>query len=478
MKKILKIFLLVACVFATINTFDVKAASGGYARLTGNTTVEVGNTVTITATIGGNNMYFALGNVSSNNPSVLSGGGQITNRDANGFSSHSQSFTFTANTVGTATITLTVDNENTIDLDGTSYGIEGASITINVVPKSTSGSGSSGNSGGGSNSGSSSSGSGSSTTTPVTDNRSSNNNLSSLSISEGELSPAFSSDVTEYSVELASSVTSITVNASASDAKASVSGTGEISLNAGDNRIEITVTAENGNPKLYVINAYVDEAPLVFVSYGDNELGVVRNLNGVTLEGFEETSVQIDGNEVKAWHSPTRNITVVYLEKDDEKNFYIYDETEGITSVYKQVAILGNTLGIVDVPEDLQERAGMTYQEITIDDVTLMGWVYEDKAFSNYSLIYAMNDMGEYQYYQYESSQNTLQLYSGAAAVTQEDYENLVNHSESMQLYFYIALGGCVVLLAVSVYGFVCASRYKKRLISKGNELNDIIKAD
>ena len=252
----------------------------------------------------------------------------------------------------------------------------------------------------------------------------------------------------------------------------------EISLNAGDNRIEITVTAENGNPKLYVINAYVDEAPLVFVSYGDNELGVVRNLNGVTLEGFEETSVQIDGNEVKAWHSPTRNITVVYLEKDDEKNFYIYDETEGITSVYKQVAILGNTLGIVDVPENLQEKAGMTYQEITIDDVTLMGWVYEDKAFSNYSLIYAMNDMGEYQYYQYESTQNTLQLYSGAAAVTQEDYENLVNHSESMQLYFYIALGGCVVLLAASVYGFVCASRYKKRLISKGNELNDIIKAD
>ena len=78
----------------------------------------------------------------------------------------------------------------------------------------------------------------------------------------------------------------------------------------------------------------------------------------------------------------------------------------------------------------------------------------------------------------YESTQNTLQLYSGAAAVTQEDYENLVNHSESMQLFFYIVLGGCVVLLAASVYGFVCASRYKKRLISKGNELNDIIKAD
>ena len=384
-----------------------------------------------------------------------------------------QTITIRAGSSGTVTVNAN-PNVGFSDPEGNPYNPNPDPIKIPIVSNS----GSSGNSGGSSNSGSSSSGSGSSTTTPVTDNRSSNNNLSSLSISEGELSPAFSSDVTEYSVELASSVTSITVNASASDAKASVSGTGEISLNAGDNRIEITVTAENGNPKLYVINAYVDEAPLVFVSYRDNELGVVRNLNGVTLEGFEETSVQIDGNEVKAWHSPTRNITVVYLEKDDEKNFYIYDETEGITSVYKQVAILGNTLGIVDIPENLQERAGMTYQEITIDDVTLMGWVYEDKAFSNYSLIYAMNDMGEYQYYQYESTQNTLQLYSGAAAVTQEDYENLVNHSESMQLYFYIALGGCVVLLAASVYGFVCASRYKKRLISKGNELNDIIKAD
>lgn len=456
LNKILKLFLAIFIAVVLINPMKVSAASVSVTA--SSQTVYVGDTVTFTVSV-------------SNGAGYLNISGAVTDTNS-WFENQSKTYTVKASQIGTMTVYVdgviadfTTEEDQTISRNTTYY-------TVTVIQRPSS------NSGGGSNSGSSSSGSGSSTTTPVTDNRSSNNNLSSLSISEGELSPAFSSDVTEYSVELASSVTSITVNASASDAKASVSGTGEISLNAGDNRIEITVTAENGNPKLYVINAYVDEAPLVFVSYGDKELGVVRNLNGVTLEGFEETSVQIDGNEVKAWHSPTRNITVVYLEKDDEKNFYIYDETEGITSVYKQVAILGNTLGIVDIPEDLQEKAGMTYQEITIDDVTLMGWVYEDKAFSNYSLIYAMNDMGEYQYYQYESTQNTLQLYSGAAAVTQEDYENLVNHSESMQLYFYIALGGCVVLLAASVYGFVCASRYKKRLISKGNELNDIIKAD
>ena len=460
-KKIITFFL---CITIFLMSFS-PIYSAGYSVTASTSSVQPNGTFTVTVSIpqASGMVYFKGTNATVSSGSM--------------YCDTSCSITATAGSSGTASVTVTSGKEGTpdevTDMDGTFIAID-RTVSVSIISNS----GSSGSSGGGSNSGSSSSGSGSSTTTPVTDNRSSNNNLSSLSISEGELSPAFSSDVTEYSVELASSVTSITVNASASDAKASVSGTGEISLNAGDNRIEITVTAENGNPKLYVINAYVDEAPLVFVSYGDNELGVVRNLNGVTLEGFEETSVQIDGNEVKAWHSPTRNITVVYLEKDDEKNFYIYDETEGITSVYKQVAILGNTLGIVDIPEDLQERAGMTYQEITIDDVTLMGWVYEDKAFSNYSLIYAMNDMGEYQYYQYESTQNTLQLYSGAAAVTQEDYENLVNHSESMQLYFYIALGGCVVLLAVSVYGFVCASRYKKRLISKGNELNDIIKAD
>lgn len=383
--------------------------------------------------------------------------------------------TATAGSQGTATISMVgVDATNVSDLSDYS-GKTINSSSVSVVANSTP----SGNTGGGSGSGSSSSsGSGSSATTPVVDNRSSNNNLASLSISEGQLSPAFSSDVTEYSVELASSVSSITVNASASDSKASVSGTGEISLNAGDNRIEITVTAENGNPKLYVINAYVDETPLIYVPYGNDELGVVRNLSAVQLDGFEETTVQIDGNEVKAWRSPTRNITVVYLQKDDEKNFYIYDETKGVTSIYRQVALLGNTLGLVDIPEELQERAGMVYQELTIDDVTLMGWVYEDKSFSNYSLIYAMDDMGEYRYYQYESTQNTLQLYSGAAAVTQEDYENLVNQNASMQLYFYIALGGCVVLLLTTIYGLVSVSRYKKRLLSKGNEINDMNKAD
>ena len=329
-KKIITFFL---CITTFLMSFS-PIYSAGYSVTASTSSVQPNGTFTVTVSIpqASGMVYFKGTNATVSSSSM--------------YCDTSCSITATAGSSGTASVTVTSGKEGTpdevTDMDGTFIAIN-RTVSVSIASNS----GSSGNSGGGSNSGSSSSGSGSSTTTPVTDNRSSNNNLSSLSISEGELSPAFSSDVTEYSVELASSVTSITVNASASDAKASVSGTGEISLNAGDNRIEITVTAENGNPKLYVINAYVDEAPLVFVSYGDNELGVVRNLNGVTLEGFEETSVQIDGNEVKAWHSPTRNITVVYLEKDDEKNFYIYDETEGITSVYKQVAILGNTLGIV-----------------------------------------------------------------------------------------------------------------------------------
>lgn len=461
-KKIISFFLCLTIAFALFTPIY----SAGYSVSVSTTSVQPNGSFTVTVSIpqASGMVYFKGTNATVSSSSM--------------YCDTSCSITATAGSSGTASVTVTSGAENTpnevTDINGTFVAIE-RTVSVSIISSSSP----SGNTGGGSGSGSSSSsGSGSSATTPVVDNRSSNNNLASLSISEGQLSPAFSSDVTEYSVELASSVSSITVNASASDSKASVSGTGEISLNAGDNRIEITVTAENGNPKLYVINAYVDETPLIYVPYGNDELGVVRNLSAVQLDGFEETTVQIDGNEVKAWRSPTRNITVVYLQKDDEKNFYIYDETKGVTSIYRQVALLGNTLGLVDIPEELQERAGMVYQELTIDDVTLMGWVYEDKSFSNYSLIYAMDDMGEYRYYQYESTQNTLQLYSGAAAVTQEDYENLVNQNASMQLYFYIALGGCVVLLLTTIYGLVSVSRYKKRLLSKGNEINDMNKAD
>jgi hypothetical protein len=88
-------------------------------------------------------------------------------------------------------------------------------------------------------------------TITITPPPSSNANLSSLGVSNGSIN--FNKDTTNYSVKVGSDVTSINVSASAEDSGAKVSGTGSKSLNYGDNKINVVVTAPSGDKKTYTI---------------------------------------------------------------------------------------------------------------------------------------------------------------------------------------------------------------------------------
>ena len=79
-----------------------------------------------------------------------------------------------------------------------------------------------------------------------------NNRLSSLSVSGYTLSPAFSGDKQAYTVTLENGTKSLTVNASAIDGKAQISGAGHQSLDGKDS-INVSVRAENGSERVYTI---------------------------------------------------------------------------------------------------------------------------------------------------------------------------------------------------------------------------------
>ena len=87
--------------------------------------------------------------------------------------------------------------------------------------------------------------------------KSNNNDLASLTVSSGELSPAFSAGTRNYSVTVDNSVTSITVTARKYDSKATIDHeTVTKNLEVGSNTVNITVTAEDGNPKTYTVTIY------------------------------------------------------------------------------------------------------------------------------------------------------------------------------------------------------------------------------
>lgn len=307
---------------------------------------------------------------------------------------------------------------------------------------------------------------------------SSNANLASLSISQGTLSPKFSASKTEYTVNLNGDVSSIKVNATAADSKAIVYGTGTKTLKPGKNTISISVAAEDGSTKEYTITVNIDETPLVYVTYNGAKLGFVRSLDGVDkpAKSFEAVKIKVDGKEVKAWKSNLLKKTVVYLQDDKtkEKNYYIYNtDTNTVETMLRPMALLGNNVFIVDVPKNLQTREGMTFTTVKIDKYELNGWTFKDAAFENYALLYVMDEKGNMVYYQYEATEKTLQLYSGAATIPQTAYDQYRKDVDASlkkhKLVIYGLAGGCVVLAGLSAFFFFRKKKtvkYQKRAIS------------
>ena len=88
----------------------------------------------------------------------------------------------------------------------------------------------------------------------VTDNLDTTNTLDSITVSDCTLDPAFNSATTEYSCKVPNSVSSVTVNATATSTKAKVRGLGAKDLVVGKNTLPIRVIAEDGSEKIYNVN--------------------------------------------------------------------------------------------------------------------------------------------------------------------------------------------------------------------------------
>lgn len=343
------------------------------------------------------------------------------------------SATATAEGYGTATITFkTVDAANVsnpsnpIDASGRTLGSQSVSV---VKPSSSQNSSSTGSQTSGSNSTvSRPSQNTQSSSNPASQQQyeeeilSSNALLESLSVSEGKLSPSFSSNKTSYELDLSSTTESIRIDAKAQDSKASVKGTGEIKVKQGMNTAQVVVTAQDGSEKKYTIKIYVEETPDIFLSYRNQTYGVVKNTDRISAPGtgFEKKSIEIDGKKAEMWSNAVMDIDVLYLSEDKTKTagFYLYDvEKNKIISSFKPIVLLGNSLYLIDIGEEQKEKEHMTFTTVTVDEKEIQGWKYDAPELKNYALLYVMNEKGEKVYYQYEAEENTLQLYADPSLV-------------------------------------------------------------
>lgn len=391
MKKASKrlIVAILIIYFILFSNFNVKAASYSF-NFTGPSEATSGQTVTLTITANGLTGKVSL---SSTNASLSTNSVWVEKNSVNvtatitGFpakitATPSELTDNEYNIVSISSKTITINQKQTSS-GGSGSGNTGSGSTGGTNQGGSSGGSSGGNtgssggtsSGGSSNSGGSTSGgstSGGSTNRPSSGGnsgstsrpqtgtsstqspdgayvpndsniddgsvKSSNNYLSSITLNAGNLSPEFYRETFEYTVEnLPEDITELEINATAEDERAHISGLGVVSLNPGENRIQIEVTAENENVREYVliVNRKQDlvESDLRLTTLEISQINKNGEFSTLEIPFDKETfeyDVEVDNDIVDLDVNPTVERKGIIVETTGEKNL---KDGENIVSI-------------------------------------------------------------------------------------------------------------------------------------------------
>lgn len=274
----------------------------------------------------------------------------------------------------------------------------------------------------------------------------SNNNLGSLGVEGYKITPEFSADTLDYSVEVPSTVNDVNITGSPASGYASISGTGKKEVNDGANLFVITVTSETGVPKEYKLTVNVKDDNPIKVSLGETEFTVMKNAkNIVKPELYEQTTIKINNIDIPAFYNETTNITLVGI-KDSKGNvrLAIYDKENNSYELYEENKSDQMILLIRPI-KDVKE--GYIKSTVKIDDEEYECLKVNEE--SEYAIIYATNLItGEDDYYLYDSKENSYVRYSEEQL---EPLKKELNKYKDVVKYLVIGLGVLGLLLIISL---------------------------
>ena len=438
MKNLKKIFIICTVVFALLLCMTQSVFAASISVTAGQSSVKVGNTVAFTITVPSNTQAWTYQVAWSDNLTYVSGDTEPMGFE--GTSSTRNQLIFMANGEGTGKVWIA---GGSYSIDRQPYDASG-SATVSIVSASQPSQGYD---------------HGDFDDDPPTPSKSSNNALASLTVSAGELAPAFDPAITDYTLSLPLRTNKITFTATPSDSKATVQGDGEVALRGGENKVAVVVTAEDGSAKTYNITVKVAREPTVFFSLNGESLGVMQDTDGVTPPaGFSPTTVPYSGEELPAWTNAAGQMLLYLVNQDTlAAGFYLYDEAEGVQSPYLPIVCGATTYVYTGVPAEKESIPGLTLCDVEAFGHILKGWKYEDASLQDFCVLYLMDAGGNYGCHTYDSQSGTLQRFSGA--VFTDDGRTM----RVPMLYVYIAGGAAaVLLLLVIILAAVCISRGKK----------------
>lgn len=282
--------------------------------------------------------------------------------------------------------------------------------------------------------------------------------LASLTVYPGTLSPAFSPDVTSYTMNVGGDVNKIPIDAKAKDdGKAKVLVSGGSDLKVGANTITCKVIAEDGQTtksyKITVNKSATSETTAASEAPADTQAvvdsGLTADIGGTPYTvaasfdpaalpaGFTQSTCTYNGSQIMSGSG--HDITLIYLQDSvGTGGFYVYNETSGALSPYVLIDVSAKSIAVLPADETVTIPSGFAETNIELPGGhEVKGWVWESDEEQKYCVVYGMNENGEKGLYRYDIAERTIQRYFSDPAVknTYDDaeVENLVKEYNSLQ---------------------------------------------
>ena len=292
-------------------------------------------------------------------------------------------------------------------------------------------------------------------------NLSSNANLRILEVVGYTLTPEFSKDKTEYTLEVPGDVETVQVNAYREDTTSQITPIDMVNLTEGANKVTVTVTAAKGNKKTYTITITRGEEEPIKVEVDGKEYSVVNKEGALEVPaGYVATTVDIDGKEVKAYINEQVNITIVVL-KDSESNMAYYMFKDGKFSPYQQIT--GSAITIIPIEKEMSGVALYSKSKnISIGEKEVK--VFYKEGAEDIVLIYGINTTnGEEGWYYYDTKDGSLFKYIIDGASKNDRYDKVIKGNNDYKLLTLIFAGvsGLALILIIALVLYVSKLKNK-----------------
>ncbi len=271
---------------------------------------------------------------------------------------------------------------------------------------------------------------GSSATVTVTNpsaQASSDATLRNLSVSAGTLTPAFHPEVTSYNVTIENSVTELWLQASKSDPNQTYTVEGSKDMKVGYNKRVVTVTAENGNTKVYTVNIIrLDEngnpPSEGIVDTPINDV-IEVDVNGTTMYVGEDFSTQtlpqsfsvidyaFDGKTIPALSDNHYVLVFLTMPDGSDSGFYVVNK-DGSFARLVTIDLYPNMPFYV-LPTDKVPVGYKAVEDYEIGGIPVPAYKSTADSASDFFLVYAKGPGGQSTFYRFDTIDQTLQRATG-----------------------------------------------------------------